>query len=174
MLSVSRSSPQESSVTNHRRKACRVAYDYSQTRSSRQSRHTSWNRTTISRCERTTTRSCAVTLEETRSRKSRGVGRTLRYTTTRVEEFQNNSDNWHKLTATHDFHSQAFNLDRHQRITTHSGPELHIRGVSRRDMGIYICLASNGVPTSLSRRIHLEVICNTDLVKKNYRFHRIP
>ncbi|XP_022663465.1 cell adhesion molecule 2-like [Varroa destructor] len=54
--------------------------------------------------------------------------------------------------------SQVFNIERRHRATTHVGPELHLRGVSRKEMGIYICLASNGVPSSISRRIHLEVI----------------
>ncbi|OQR68187.1 hypothetical protein BIW11_02064, partial [Tropilaelaps mercedesae] len=52
----------------------------------------------------------------------------------------------------------AFNLERRHKATTHVGPELHLRGVSRKEMGVYICLASNGVPSSISRRIHLEVI----------------
>lgn len=54
---------------------------------------------------------------------------------------------------------QAFNLERRHKATTHVGSELHLRGVSRREMGVYICLASNGVPPSISRRVHLEVIC---------------
>ncbi|XP_028969134.1 lachesin [Galendromus occidentalis] len=54
--------------------------------------------------------------------------------------------------------SQVFNLERRLKATTYQGSELHLRGVGRKDMGVYICLASNGVPSSISRRIHLEVI----------------
>lgn len=39
------------------------------------------------------------------------------------------------------------------------GEVLHFDRVSRRDMGFYICIASNGVPPSVSQRIFLPVSC---------------
>ncbi|KAK7084799.1 hypothetical protein SK128_004136 [Halocaridina rubra] len=37
------------------------------------------------------------------------------------------------------------------------GPNLHLNQVSRIDMGAYLCIASNGVPPSVSKRITLDV-----------------
>ncbi|EEC16464.1 hypothetical protein IscW_ISCW012426, partial [Ixodes scapularis] len=42
-------------------------------------------------------------------------------------------------------------------VSVYRGPELHFPRVSRSQMGAYLCLASNGVPPSISRRIFLEV-----------------
>lgn len=44
-----------------------------------------------------------------------------------------------------------------EKITLHSGEELNIIRVSRSHMGAYLCVASNGVPPAISRRIYLEV-----------------
>lgn len=43
------------------------------------------------------------------------------------------------------------------------GQYLNITRVDRRDMGFYVCIASNGVPTSVSRRIFLPVSCKYNL-----------
>ncbi|XP_071518504.1 lachesin-like isoform X2 [Panulirus ornatus] len=37
------------------------------------------------------------------------------------------------------------------------GPLLHLSQVSRTDMGAYLCIASNGIPPSVSKRIQVEV-----------------
>ncbi|CAN8029421.1 unnamed protein product [Ixodes persulcatus] len=51
---------------------------------------------------------------------------------------------------------QSFRLG-DQKVSVYRGPELHFPRVSRSQMGAYLCLASNGVPPSISRRIFLEV-----------------
>ncbi|KAG8191711.1 hypothetical protein JTE90_008776 [Oedothorax gibbosus] len=42
-------------------------------------------------------------------------------------------------------------------VTVHEGAELIISRVSRLHMGVYLCIASNGVPPAVSRRIQLQV-----------------
>lgn len=44
-------------------------------------------------------------------------------------------------------------------VTSTEGPELEIVRVSRRHMGPYLCIASNGVPPTVSKRIVLIVHC---------------
>lgn len=39
------------------------------------------------------------------------------------------------------------------------GELLHITKVSRLHMAAYLCVASNGVPPSISKRVHLKVQC---------------
>lgn len=39
------------------------------------------------------------------------------------------------------------------------GGVLHFKRVSRGDMGAYLCMAANGIPPIVSRRIHLDVLC---------------
>lgn len=43
------------------------------------------------------------------------------------------------------------------------GNSLSIDSVSRRHIGAYFCIASNGVPPSISKRIELRVQCETTL-----------
>lgn len=42
------------------------------------------------------------------------------------------------------------------------GEVLHITKVSRLHMAPYLCVASNGVPPSISKRVHLRVQCNVN------------
>lgn len=54
------------------------------------------------------------------------------------------------------------------------GETLEIARISRLDMGAYLCIASNGVPPSVSKRIKVSVDCeygvvNTDVI---YRFSK--
>ena len=42
------------------------------------------------------------------------------------------------------------------------GPILNLHKVSRLDMGAYMCIATNGVPPIISKRIHLNVDCEYD------------
>ena len=42
-------------------------------------------------------------------------------------------------------------------VTNHYGPELELRQISRHDSGVYLCIASNGVPPSVSKRVRLYV-----------------
>ena len=39
------------------------------------------------------------------------------------------------------------------------GPVLNLHKVSRLDMGAYMCIATNGVPPTISKRIQLNVDC---------------
>lgn len=43
------------------------------------------------------------------------------------------------------------------------GEILHITKVSRLHMAPYLCVASNGVPPSISKRVHLRVQCNINV-----------
>lgn len=52
-------------------------------------------------------------------------------------------------------------------VTEWEGETLEIARISRLDMGAYLCIASNGVPPSVSKRIKVSVDCeygalNTD------------
>jgi hypothetical protein len=41
------------------------------------------------------------------------------------------------------------------------GPVLRLYKVSRLDMGAYMCIASNGIPPAVSKRIHLGIDCKS-------------
>jgi len=41
------------------------------------------------------------------------------------------------------------------------GAELHLVGVLRHQMAAYLCIASNGIPPSVSKRIRLSVQCKS-------------
>lgn len=40
---------------------------------------------------------------------------------------------------------------------TFEGEQLHLRGIQRQEMGSYLCIASNGVPPSVSKRYYVNV-----------------
>ena len=46
-----------------------------------------------------------------------------------------------------------------RRVHKWSGESLHLSKVRRQDMGAFFCIASNGVPPSVSRRVSLHVNC---------------
>ena len=39
------------------------------------------------------------------------------------------------------------------------GPELKLNRVTRADMGAYLCIAANGIPPAVSKRIMVHVQC---------------
>jgi hypothetical protein len=41
------------------------------------------------------------------------------------------------------------------------GPTLELSKISRLDMGVYLCIASNGIPPAVSKRIHVSVDCTS-------------
>ena len=43
------------------------------------------------------------------------------------------------------------------------GETLQLTKVSRLDMGAYMCIASNGVPPAVSKRINLGIDCENNL-----------
>ncbi|XP_029055933.1 matrix-remodeling-associated protein 5-like isoform X3 [Osmia bicornis bicornis] len=44
-----------------------------------------------------------------------------------------------------------------QRVKSYEGEELHLRGILRQEMGSYLCIASNGVPPTVSKRYYVNV-----------------
>ncbi|XP_045114036.1 lachesin-like [Portunus trituberculatus] len=48
-------------------------------------------------------------------------------------------------------------ISKRSKVVKHEEPTLRLQKVSRRDMGAYLCIASNGVPPSVSKRIELKV-----------------
>jgi hypothetical protein len=46
-------------------------------------------------------------------------------------------------------------------VDTHYGAELELLHVSRFDSGVYLCVATNGVPPAVSKRVRLYVDCES-------------
>ena len=46
-------------------------------------------------------------------------------------------------------------------VKTHYGADLELSHVSRFDSGVYLCLANNGVPPTVSKRVRLYVDCKS-------------
>ncbi|XP_076760101.1 lachesin isoform X2 [Xylocopa sonorina] len=44
-----------------------------------------------------------------------------------------------------------------QRVKSYEGEQLHLRGILRQEMGSYLCIASNGVPPTVSKRYYVNV-----------------
>lgn len=44
-------------------------------------------------------------------------------------------------------------------VDLYDGEELNLFKVSRQSMGAYLCIASNGVPPAISRRMHIDITC---------------
>ena len=44
-------------------------------------------------------------------------------------------------------------------VKTHYGADLELSHVSRFDSGVYLCLANNGIPPTVSKRVRLYVDC---------------
>jgi hypothetical protein len=43
------------------------------------------------------------------------------------------------------------------------GSSLELQKISRLDMGVYLCIASNGVPPTVSKRIYVSVDCESHI-----------
>ena len=56
-------------------------------------------------------------------------------------------------------------------VSTVDGNSLVFPSVSRAHVGEYLCIASNGVPPSISKRIVLRVQCKKKIFKIVFRFH---
>uniref|UniRef100_A0A336LSY5 CSON003513 protein n=1 Tax=Culicoides sonorensis TaxID=179676 RepID=A0A336LSY5_CULSO len=52
---------------------------------------------------------------------------------------------------------QTISVERKKKVTVYDGDILHLSKVSRNEMGAYLCIATNGVPPSVSKRIILDV-----------------
>ncbi len=46
-------------------------------------------------------------------------------------------------------------------VMVHNGAELELPQVSRFDSGVYYCMATNGVPPTVSKSVRLYVDCET-------------
>ncbi|XP_039278189.1 lachesin-like [Nilaparvata lugens] len=53
--------------------------------------------------------------------------------------------------------SQPISVDRRKKVSTFEGESLNLTRISRTEMGAYLCIASNGVPPSVSKRIIVDV-----------------
>ncbi|XP_019880331.1 lachesin isoform X1 [Aethina tumida] len=52
---------------------------------------------------------------------------------------------------------QQISVDRRQKVPVYNGTQLNLTRISRSDMGAYLCIATNGVPPSVSKRIIVDV-----------------
>ncbi|XP_049542155.1 lachesin isoform X2 [Anopheles darlingi] len=52
---------------------------------------------------------------------------------------------------------QSITVERKKKVMVYDGEVLHLTKVSRNEMGAYLCIATNGVPPSVSKRIILDV-----------------
>ena len=53
----------------------------------------------------------------------------------------------------------------HFTVEIHYGAELELHQVSRSDSGVYLCMASNGVPPTVSKRVRLYVDCECNIAR---------
>lgn len=54
---------------------------------------------------------------------------------------------------------QSITVERKKKVMVYDGEVLPLTKVSRNEMGAYLCIATNGVPPSVSKRIILDVEC---------------
>ncbi|XP_046399098.1 lachesin-like isoform X2 [Ischnura elegans] len=52
---------------------------------------------------------------------------------------------------------QGINIDRRNKVTVYEGDQLTLTRIGRSEMGAYLCIATNGVPPSVSKRIIVDV-----------------
>ncbi|XP_063914923.1 lachesin-like isoform X1 [Zophobas morio] len=53
--------------------------------------------------------------------------------------------------------SQAISVERRKKVNVYDGEQLNLTRISRTEMGAYLCIATNGVPPSVSKRIIVDV-----------------
>lgn len=53
-------------------------------------------------------------------------------------------------------------------LRQYDGETLTLTNVQRSDMGIYLCIASNGVPPSVSKRFNVVVHCEYIIISANF------
>ncbi|CAK1552758.1 unnamed protein product [Leptosia nina] len=54
---------------------------------------------------------------------------------------------------------QPISVDRRKKVTVYEGDTLSLQRISRTEMGAYLCIATNAVPPSVSKRIIVDVEC---------------
>ncbi|XP_065166294.1 lachesin isoform X2 [Atheta coriaria] len=52
---------------------------------------------------------------------------------------------------------QAISVERRKKVNVYDGDQLNLTRISRTEMGAYLCIATNGVPPSVSKRIIVDV-----------------
>ncbi|XP_068917478.1 lachesin isoform X4 [Tenebrio molitor] len=52
---------------------------------------------------------------------------------------------------------QGISVERRKKVNAYDGEQLNLTRISRTEMGAYLCIASNGVPPSVSKRIIVDV-----------------
>ncbi|KAK5639134.1 hypothetical protein RI129_011626 [Pyrocoelia pectoralis] len=52
---------------------------------------------------------------------------------------------------------QAISVERRKKVNVYDGEQLNLTRISRTEMGAYLCIATNGVPPSVSKRIIVDV-----------------
>ncbi|XP_057650864.1 lachesin [Diorhabda carinulata] len=52
---------------------------------------------------------------------------------------------------------QAISVERRKKVNVYEGDQLNLTRISRTEMGAYLCIATNGVPPSVSKRIIVDV-----------------
>uniref|UniRef100_A0ABD2X3S6 Ig-like domain-containing protein n=1 Tax=Trichogramma kaykai TaxID=54128 RepID=A0ABD2X3S6_9HYME len=53
--------------------------------------------------------------------------------------------------------NQGILVDRRTKVNTYEGKQLNLTKITRSEMGVYLCIASNGVPPTVSKRIIVDV-----------------
>ncbi|VEN59594.1 unnamed protein product [Callosobruchus maculatus] len=54
---------------------------------------------------------------------------------------------------------QAISIERQKKVSVYTQERLSIIRITRSEMGAYLCIATNGVPPSVSKRIIVDVEC---------------
>ncbi|XP_050463610.1 lachesin-like isoform X5 [Cataglyphis hispanica] len=52
---------------------------------------------------------------------------------------------------------QMISLNKHHKVTVYDGEQLNLTRITRSEMGAYLCIATNGVPPTVSKRITVDV-----------------
>ncbi|KZC12837.1 Lachesin [Dufourea novaeangliae] len=52
---------------------------------------------------------------------------------------------------------QGISINRHQKVPMYTGEQLNLTKITRNEMGAYLCIATNGVPPTVSKRITVDV-----------------
>ncbi|XP_015184404.1 PREDICTED: lachesin-like isoform X3 [Polistes dominula] len=52
---------------------------------------------------------------------------------------------------------QGISINRHKKVNKYEGEQLNLTRITRNEMGAYLCIASNGVPPTVSKRITVDV-----------------
>ncbi|XP_050584155.1 lachesin-like isoform X5 [Bombus affinis] len=52
---------------------------------------------------------------------------------------------------------QSISINRHYKVSLYDGEQLNLTRITRNEMGAYLCIATNGVPPTVSKRITVDV-----------------